>query len=251
MMDRLEDAFGRLTSLSVDLAHELRTPINNLRGEVEVALGRPRTAVEYREALESLLEESVGLSDMIEALMFLARAENPETQIVRTPVEIPRELHGVSEFYEPAASEAGVALEVLLPNEPLVASVDRTLFQRALSNLMTNAITHTPAGGRIQLQAVSTGRTLAVHVADTGIGIPPEHVSRVSDRFYRADPSRSGTSGGLGLGLAIVKSVMKVHGGSMEIHSGSAGGTTVKLLFPGAVLVTAASPAAQTAAAVE
>lgn len=249
MMDRLEEAFGRLTSLSVDLAHELRTPVNNLRGEVEVALGKPRTAGAYRETLESLLEESVGLSEMIDALMFLARAENPETQIVRTAIGIPRELREASEFYEPAASEAGVALGVSVPDEPFLASVDRTLFQRALSNLMTNAITHTPAGGRIQLRATCTGSTLVLQVADTGTGIPAEHVARVSDRFYRADASRSGTSGGLGLGLAIVKSVMNVHGGSMKIHSEPGGGTTVELRFPEAVLRRAAS--AETRAAAE
>lgn len=235
MMSRLEEAFSRLTSLSVDLAHELRTPINNLRGEVEVALGKPRTSAEYREALGSLLEECVSLSEMIDALMFLARAENPETEIVRTAVDVSRELEAVSEFYEPAASEAGVGVEVSSAGGRLVASLDRALFQRAVSNLMTNAIRHTPTGGHVRLSAISSHTCLEVEIVDTGIGISPEHLSRISDRFYRADPSRSARSGGLGLGLAIVKSVMKVHRGTMRVASEPGAGTRVTLTFPGAV----------------
>src|SRR5918995_72339 len=150
MLDRLEDAFARLSSLSADLAHELRTPINNLRGEIEVALGKPRTAAGYQDTLASALEESTRLSQMIDGLMFLARAENPQTQIERTPVGVRRELQGVCEFYEPAAAEAGVSLDVAGDGEAVPAAFDRTLVQRALGNLILNAVTHTPPGGRIR-----------------------------------------------------------------------------------------------------
>ena len=231
MLDRLEDAFTRLSSLSADLAHELRTPINNLRGEVEVALGKPRTAAEYQEVLASVLEESSRLSQMIDGLMFLARAENPETQIDRTPVDVRRELRAVCEFYEPAAAEAGVSLHVG-EGEVVQTLFDRTLFQRALGNLITNALRHTPAGGRVLLSASRSHDTVTVEVSDTGRGIPTEHLNRVSDRFYRVDTSRSASSGGLGLGLAIVGSIMKVHGGSMTIGSRPGQGTVVTLVFP-------------------
>lgn len=233
MLTRLEDAFMRLSSFSADLAHELRTPINNLRGEVEVALGKPREAIEYRAALESILEECGRLSQMIEGLMFLARADSPETQIVRTPVDIDHELRAVTELYEPFAAEAGVDIAVeRSAGGDLVAALDRSLFQRALSNLVTNALRHTPAGGTVRLDAGLANGVLRVEVADTGSGIPADHLAKVSDRFYRVDPSRSSASGGLGLGLAIVQSIMKVHGGSLEIASDQDSGTTISLIFP-------------------
>lgn len=232
MLDRLEDAFARLSSLSGDLAHELRTPINNLRGEVEVALGKVRTADEYQDALMSVLEESIRLSQMIDGLMFLARAENPAIHIARTPLDIPRELAGVREFYEPAAAEGGISLEIQGDTGTLMATLDRTLFQRALGNLITNAITHTPAGGFVRLSAARAHGALQIDVTDTGVGIPPEHLARVSDRFYRVDASRSSASGGLGLGLAIVRSIVSVHGGSMQVLSDYGRGTTIRLVFP-------------------
>ena len=236
MLDRLEDAFTRLSSLSADLAHELRTPINNLRGEVEVALGKPRTAGEYQDALASVLEESSRLSQMIDGLMFLARAEHPEAQIERTVVEVRHELRAICEFYEPAAAEAGVALDVA-EGDAVTTAFDRTLFKRALGNLIANALGHTPAGGQVGLSAVRGSGMVRVEVSDTRRGIPAEHLERVSDRFYRVDASRSASSGGLGLGLAIVGSIMKVHGGSMSISSRPGQGTTISLVFPDTPIV--------------
>jgi two-component system, OmpR family, heavy metal sensor histidine kinase CusS len=236
MLNRLEEAFARLSSFSADLAHELRTPINNLRGEVEVALGRPREADEYRRVLESVLEECMRVCEMIDGLLLVARADSPETQIIRVPIDVHHELSTVRDLYEPAAAEAGVQLEIAT-DAPLSASLDRTLFQRAINNLVTNALAHTPTDGRVRLSASSTvDHALQVEVIDTGRGIPPEHLSRVSDRFFRVDRSRSAESGGLGLGLAIVKSIARVHGGRVEIASVVGRGTTVTLYFPAAVL---------------
>src|SRR5262245_10939196 len=124
MLGRLEDSFARLSRFSADIAHELRTPVNNLRGEVEVALGRARTLEEYREALGSCLEECSRLTRLIDSLLFLARAENPQTQIDREPVDVGRELDSVRSFYEAAAAEAGVTLSVAAPAE-LVVAADR------------------------------------------------------------------------------------------------------------------------------
>jgi len=236
MLGRLDDAFSRLSSLSADVAHELRTPINNLRGSVEVALGKPRNAGEYRDVLESVLEESVRLCDMIDGLMFLARAENPETEIVRGPLDVSRELQAVCDLYGPPAAERAVTIDSEVEGSVIVAVLDRRLFQRALSNLITNALTHTPAGGSVRLSATRSGQALQVEIADTGSGIPAEHLGRVADRFYRVDPSRSSASGGLGLGLAIVGSIVKVHGGTINIVSEEGQGTTVTLVFPDAIV---------------
>ncbi len=231
MLDRLEDAFGRLARFSSDIAHELRTPVNNLRGEVEVALARARSPEEYRDALGSSLEECLRLSRLIDSLLFLARAENPGTQIRREPLEIGPELRTVREFYEAAAHEAGVALEARAP-AGLVAELDRTLFQRAVGNLVENSLAYTPPGGCIQLEARGAEGRLLVAVEDTGCGIPPEHLPHVFDRFHRVDPSRSPQAGGAGLGLAIVKSIAALHGGEAAIESRPGHGTRVTLDLP-------------------
>jgi two-component system heavy metal sensor histidine kinase CusS len=231
MLDRLEDSFVRLSRFSADIAHELRTPVNNLRGDAEVALGKERPPEEYREVLGSCLEECGRLARLIDSLLFLARAEIPETQITREPADVGRELETVCTFYEAAAAEAGVALTVDAP-AGLVAALDRGLFQRALGNLVANALAHTPAGGRVKLGAARAGDAILVEVSDTGGGIPPQHLPHVWDRFYRADAARSGDAGRVGLGLALVKSITALHGGTVTLHSEVGRGTRVDLRLP-------------------
>jgi two-component system, OmpR family, heavy metal sensor histidine kinase CusS len=230
-LDRLEDAFARMARFSSDIAHELRTPIANLRGESEVALSRARSVTEYREVLESSLEECLRLSTMIDRLLFLARAENPETQIQREQVNLTKELQNVCEFYEAAASDASIVLESVAP-PTLIGYVDRTLLQRALSNLIENSLSHTGPGGHIRLEASSSNGSLMISVADDGCGIPAEHIPRVFDRFHRVDAARSQKNGGAGLGLSIVKSVASLHGGEAGIDSDLGNGTRVTLTFP-------------------
>jgi two-component system heavy metal sensor histidine kinase CusS len=230
-LDRLEDAFARMARFSSDIAHELRTPIANLRGESEVALSKARSVAEYREVLESSLEEYLRLSTIIDRLLFLARAENPKTQIHREQVDLGKELQSVREFYEAAASDASIDLEIVVP-PALIGGVDRTLLQRALSNLIENSLAHTSSGGHIRLEASSSNGSLMISVADDGCGIPAEHVPRVFDRFHRVDEARSQKNGGAGLGLSIVKSVAFLHGGEAGIESTVGAGTRVTLRFP-------------------
>jgi two-component system heavy metal sensor histidine kinase CusS len=232
MLARLEEAFARLSRFSADIAHELRTPVNNLRGEIEVALGKPRSPDEYAQVLGSALEECGRLARMIDGLLFLARAEDPATQIRRERCEMGRELEGVRDFYEAAAAEKGIALSVA-KDGPLEVEVDRTLFQRAVGNLVENALAHTPRGGRVTLGAARENGGLRIEVADTGCGIPAEHLPRVFDRFYRVDGSRTAATGGMGLGLAIVKGIAELHGGKAEIASEPGKGTRVALILPG------------------
>lgn len=231
MLDRLEDAFGRLSRFSADIAHELRTPVNNIRGEVEVTLTRGRSVDEYREALASCLEESGRLSELIEALLFLARAESPGAHLVREPVNVSDELERVREYYEAPAADAGVALSVEA-ERGIVAEVDRVLLQRAVANVVENAINHTPKNGSVRLSAALVDGSVRIQVADTGAGIPPFDLPHVLDRFYRADSARSSRGGHMGLGLAIVKAVADLHGGSVEIASELGRGTQFRLTFP-------------------
>jgi two-component system heavy metal sensor histidine kinase CusS len=231
MLDRLEESFARLGRFSADIAHELRTPVNNLRGEAEVALARPRSPEEYRDVLGSCLEECGRLARLIDSLLFLARAEDPRTQVEREPLDLARELAAVREFYEPQAAETGVTLTLAAP-EAVVAEVNRPLLQRAVGNLVANAVAHTPPGGRVTLSAAREAGRVRVEVTDTGCGIPEAHQPRLFERFFRVDRARSSASGGVGLGLAIVKGIAELHGGSVSLTSAPGRGTRVTLLLP-------------------
>ena len=232
MLERLEESFERISRFTADIAHDLRTPVNNIRGEAEVALARARTVDEYRDVLESSLEEAVRLSELIGDLLFLARAESPLTEWQRENVNIGELLTTVRDYYEASATEAGVSLVVNDVAEPLSAELDRSLMLRAVSNLVSNAIAHTPPGGTVTMAAAIENAVIRIEVSDTGAGIPVEALPRVFDRFFRVDPSRSQTSGGTGLGLAIVQSILTLHGGSAEIASQLGRGTRVRLRMP-------------------
>ena len=151
MLDGLEESFERISRFSADIAHDLRTPVNNIRGEAEVALARARTINEYRDVLESCLEEAVRLSDLIGNLLFLARAESPLTHLHRERVDVAELLGGVREYYEASAADGGISLTTAAGAEPVIAELDRTLMQRAVGNLVSNAVAHTPPGGSVVL----------------------------------------------------------------------------------------------------
>ena len=225
MLGRIEDSCSRLTRFSSDLAHELRTPINNMLGSAEVALSRERTAGEYRHELESGVEELERLSSLVDRMLFIARAENPCASIELMEFETAAEIAKVCEFYTPLAEDLGVHLGHSgggrLQAEPL-------LFRRAVSNLVVNALGHTPRGGMVSVSAGRENGDFRITVKDTGEGIGEEHLPRIFDRFYQAGRS---TSQGAGLGLAIVKSIMDLHGGRASARSTAGAGTEITLIF--------------------
>jgi two-component system heavy metal sensor histidine kinase CusS len=199
-------------------------------GEAEVALSKNRSAEEYRQVIESGLEEYARLSRMIDGLLFLARAESADTQINRSSFDVHEELEAVREFYDTLAREKGI--EVTCQGNSLI-NADPTLFRHAISNLLSNALQYTPQGGVVCLLVKKAdNHSIEVSVSDTGIGISQEHLPKVFDRFYRADPARSQYPQGTGLGLSIVKSIMELHGGSVHITTTPSKGTTITLRFP-------------------
>jgi two-component system heavy metal sensor histidine kinase CusS len=240
-LTRLEDAFSRISRYSADIAHELRTPLHNLRNGAEVALARARKPEEYRDALASGLEECQRLAKLIESLMFIARAENPATMIQRETVDVSGEMTRIGEFYSASASETGIEIDVAA-FDGITAQLDRQLFQRAVGNLIENAIKYSEAGSAIHLSAWVENGMLMVEVEDEGRGIPQEHLPRVFDRFYRVDDSRAKKTGGLGLGLAIVQTVAQLHQGRTEIESQVGVGTRVRLIFPGGSIAAQSGP---------
>jgi two-component system, OmpR family, heavy metal sensor histidine kinase CusS len=231
MLERLEESFDRLSRFSADIAHELRTPVNNIRGESEVALARARTPEEYAEVLTSCLEESVRLSELIESLLFLARSESPGEHLKRTREDLGRLLTDLRDYYDATAGEVGVTLTASI-GESVMGDVDRALLQRALGNLVSNALAHCSKGDTIFLTARREGGSICIEVRDTGSGISSDALPRVFDRFYRADPARSRNSGGAGLGLAIVRQIVFLHGGDVRISSEQGRGTTVSVVLP-------------------
>jgi two-component system heavy metal sensor histidine kinase CusS len=217
----------RLSQFSADLAHELRTPIGNIRGEAEVALTRSRSAEEYREVIESTIAECQHLGHLVDNLLFLARTEAAEDHLQRTSFDGRAAIERIAAFHEPIAEEQRLTIACTGDAKFLA---DEMLFSRAVNNLVENAVHHTPAGGTIEISIATRGASLEVSVKDSGTGIAAEHLPRVFDRFYRADSARS--SEGVGLGLALVKSIMDLHGGSARIESEFGQGTTVILSFP-------------------
>ena len=229
MLERLQQSFERLSQFSADLAHELRTPINNLMGEAQVTLSRARAPAEYARVLQSALEEYSRLARMIDSMLFLAQADQARLAPERVPLNARAEFQAVVDFYQALADEQRV--ELVCEGDTTVLA-DPLLLRRALSNLLSNALKYTPSGGRITLRATEAADGTAVlTVRDTGSGIAAEHLPKLGDRFYRVDPSRANSPEGAGLGLAIVKSIVALHGGRLSIDSALGRGTEASLVF--------------------
>ncbi|MBK6567670.1 heavy metal sensor histidine kinase [Candidatus Aalborgicola defluviihabitans] len=217
MLARLEDAFQRLSDFSSDIAHELRTPVSNLMTQTQVSLSHPRDAASYREILESNAEEFERLARMISDMLFLAKTDVGQTSALMATnsvaVDLEQEVRGLFDFYEALAEENAVRLEL---SGHGVVQGDRLMLRRALSNLLSNALRYTPRGGTIQVVLECTEQHCTVTVENPGQAIPAQHLPRLFERFYRADPSRQQATGeGTGLGLAITHAIVQAHHGQV------------------------------------
>lgn len=231
MLERLEVAYVGLQHYADNVAHELRTPLNKMLLGTEVILRKPRTADEYREALESNIEECEALTKIVQSLLFVARAENAQMTLQKETLRLDEELQKISLYYEAGAQDAGITLTVTCP-DGLEIVVDRPVFQRAITNLVANAISHTGDGGRVDLRASVADGAVEISVRDTGEGIAPEHLPHVFNRFFRADAVRAGGAERIGLGLAITKSVVELHGGTISVTSVPGEGTAFVIRLP-------------------
>ncbi|MEC3764388.1 MULTISPECIES: heavy metal sensor histidine kinase [Cupriavidus] len=231
MLERLQRDFARLSEFSSDLAHELRTPITNLMTQTQVVLSQPRDAARYRDVLSSNMEELQRLSRMVSDMLYLAKTEHGITLPSAEPIEVADEVGALFDFYDALAEDKGVRLA--LRGRGRITG-DRLMLRRALSNLLSNALRHTPAGKGIVVEITPGANAVQVVVENEGETIRPELLPALFDRFFRADKSRArpeSDGAGLGLGLAITQAIVTAHGGAIGVSS-EAGKTRFTLTFP-------------------
>ncbi|UCZ86413.1 heavy metal sensor histidine kinase [Pseudomonas sp. L5B5] len=218
MLERLDESFQRLSAFSADIAHELRTPLSNLLTHTQVTLTRPRPIEDYREALHSNLEELQWMAQLVNDMLYLAKADHGLLAPRREMLDLAQETDMLLEFYGPLAEDVQVSLS-REGNAHLAG--DRSMLRRALSNLLDNALRFTPATGSIKVQISDQLQDLQLSIENSGEGIAKEVLPRLFDRFYRADPARrEGSSEHAGLGLAITQSIVRAHGGQIRCESG-------------------------------
>jgi two-component system heavy metal sensor histidine kinase CusS len=230
MLARIEEQVERQRRFTGDAAHELRTPLAAMRTEVDLALSRPRDSAAYHAALEALDRDLARMTDLLSALLLLARSDSGRLALDRSAFDAAGIIEAVAEHYRPSAAEQSVELRTVAGSCPVTA--DEDLIVQVLTNLVDNALAHTPPGGSVTLGCMSHGDRMALWVEDTGSGIAAEHLPNVFDRFYRVDEGRTRNRGGAGLGLGICRAIAEAHGGSIDITSRPGSGTRVELTLP-------------------
>jgi heavy metal sensor kinase len=216
MMTRLDCSFEQIRQFSTDVSHELRTPLTVVRGQLEVALFTAQNVDQYREAMAEALEGVDRLSNIVRALLMLSQAESGQLVLQKTQLDLAELARDLVDEHQIPAEAQGVRLSAEIP-EPCPIYADRTQIERMLSNLLGNAIKYTPAGGEVRVNLNCQDDLVKLIVEDTGVGIAPDHLPHIFDRFYRvpsADPEK-----GLGLGLSFVAWIVKAHGGTVEVES--------------------------------
>jgi len=233
MLDRLADGYQRLTQFSADLAHEIRTPVGALMGHCQVALYQVRTVDEYETLLANNMQELERISRMVENILFLSRASHAHSVLTIVPLELASETQRVNDYFEGLAEERGITLRCQGQG---TLYADALLFQRALSNLVANAVHYGDVQSLVDVLIEQRGGNVLIHVDNQGAAIPLEKLDKLFDRFYRADPSRSEGGHSNGLGLSIVRAIMALHQGQVSVQNLASGKIRFTLHFPNAVI---------------
>lgn len=243
MLARLERSFGSLHRFTADASHELKTPLMVLRAGVERALVHPGTPSEILQSLDETLAQINQMSEMVESLLTLARADEGRAPLAVEEADLRDLLGDVAETAGILGEGAGISVTSNMPATPLSLAVDRHRIREMLLNLVTNAIKYTPKGGTIALSLSEQEDAVVFTVRDTGVGIAPGDLPHIFERFWRADPARSRTGDrpGTGLGLAITKWIAEAHGGSITVQSRPARGTLFTVRLPKSAVLTGSS----------
>jgi heavy metal sensor kinase len=231
MIARLERSFAEIRRFTADASHELRTPLAAIRMEAEIALGKALSPAEHQQLLGSILEECERLTRLTEQLLALCREDAGSARPAHAPLDLGALVGHVVETMRPLAEAKDLDLHTE-GNGPIQILGDEVRLRQVFYNVLDNAIKYTPAGGRIDVHLGHRDGAALVTLHDTGIGISPEHLPRVFDRFYRVDKARSRAEGGTGLGLSIAQSIIAAHGGRIELDSQPGKGTTCTVTLP-------------------
>lgn len=230
-LQRIESSFDALKRFTSDASHELRTPLTALRSTGEVALREERSAGELRETIGSMLEEAQRLNDLTDTLLLLARAESGRMPLHAEDFPLEDLIREVCERLEVLSAEKNQRIEITA--EPGISlKADRVLLRQAITNLLHNAIRHSPPDSLIVARTATRGAETLIEITDQGPGIAPGHRGKIFERFYRIDKARARTDGGTGLGLAIAKLFVEQHGGRIELDPPAAGGSCFRIVFP-------------------
>ncbi|MGA3227034.1 MAG: ATP-binding protein [Acidobacteriaceae bacterium] len=233
MLERVESGVRSMRDFTANAAHELRTPLALIRAEVEVALSMAsRSAAEYREACQNVQMESVRMTGLIDSLLMLARVDAGNETLCFESIDANQLVRQVGEKWKTSMRLALLDFSVEPAPKPLFIYADGNSLQRLLTILLDNAVRYTPPGGSVHLQVAREDSRVIVTVSDTGIGIAPEHQTRVFDRFYRVDRRRGGLSGGSGLGLALARWIAEKHGTNLSLESAVGKGTSFRFVMP-------------------
>jgi len=234
LLEKVAEAHLAQQRFVADAAHELRTPLTILRGEIQVALREPKNHPFLLDTLRSGLDEAVHLSRLVDSLLTLARADAGQATVVNQLVTVEPVIRSTLETLEPLATGHQVRLEFKADGEIRAAIIrgDAVALERILRNLVENAVKHSPTAHAVLVTLSATADRVRILVTDQGIGIPPEHLPKLFDRFYRVDAARRRTEGGAGLGLAIVKTLVEAQGGKVSIHSEIGEGSTFTVDLP-------------------
>lgn len=231
MLDRLHQSIEQMRRFSADASHELQTPLTILKGEMEVALRRTRSLGEYQEVLSSGLEEIDRLNHLVEGLLLLARADGGVLQLDAQPLELPSFLIDIFNQMEPLAQDYRVSLQ-METSDPVTIEADGEHLRRLFYNLLSNAIKYSPAESQVKVSISRRQNRAVINIVDQGRGIPEEEQTQIFDRFYRATSTGSRDREGVGLGLSISASIVKAHGGRIEVESVPGDGSTFKVFLP-------------------
>jgi heavy metal sensor kinase len=231
MIERLERAFRRQQQFTGDASHELRTPLAIIQAEATLALQKDRVAGEYQGSLAMISQEANHMAIIIDQLLTLARADAGKERFSFTDIPLAELLGELAPDAELLCREKGIQFQLGSMGN-LVVRGDRTKLKGLFLSLLDNAIRYTPGGGTVSISLTREGEMAVVAFRDTGIGIPPEHIPRIFERFYRVDASRSRAEGGSGLGLAICQYIAKAHNGRIEVESRVGEGSTFSVFLP-------------------
>jgi two-component system heavy metal sensor histidine kinase CusS len=232
MLGRLEKTWSDLRHYADTIAHEMRTPLNRMRLDCEIALDKANTVDEFRGVMAASVAECERLTKLLQGLLFLARVESKQASIANSRIPLGAHLAAIHDFFEAEAADKGLKL-TFAAQLGLTVDGDPQLLQQAVCNLVSNAIAHTPSGGQITLTGERRGTDAVITVTDTGEGIACEDQPRIFDRFYRAgcDASLNKCGENLGLGLSITKGIVELHGGHIALQSQLGRGTTVEIVL--------------------